>query len=296
MTTGLRKVWEWPACYGRSGYDLSRPILIFVAAKENGFACCGRRCNDPPRPILIFVAAKKMARLQNTTTPTDASILDFRPRLENRCKVLPGSALICAVILDFRPRLENRCKLLPVYALLRASILDFKAKLGNRCKDFPENNLLRAPILDFRPRLGNRCKDFPVYPLLRASILDFKAKLGNRCSIIVVAIENGPPAAQSWHLPCRNRRTATTFRVRFYSSSLQRRTARLQRSRGVQAGTGCHESGIILSKKPPEWHLSPPESTAPPHNTETLTPQLHPQQDLFKLLRPKSCSRIVSER
>ena len=28
----------------------------------------------------------------------------------------------------------------------------------------------------------------------------------------------------------------------------QRRTARLQRSRGVQAGTGCHEGGIILSK------------------------------------------------
>ena len=134
MTTGLRKVWEWPACYDRSGYDLSRPILffvdakengfacsdrrnndpprpilIFVAAKENGFACCGRRCNDPPRPILIFVAAEKMARLQNTTTPTDAPILDFRPRLGNRCK-------------DF-----------PVYPLLRASILDFKAKLGNRC-------------------------------------------------------------------------------------------------------------------------------------------------------------------
>ena len=112
MTTGLRKVWEWPACYGRSGYDFPRPILIFVAAKENGFACsdrrgndpprpilifvaaeengfacCGRRCNDPPRPILSFVAAEKMAHLQNTTTPTDASILDFRPRLENRCKL-----------------------------------------------------------------------------------------------------------------------------------------------------------------------------------------------------------------
>ena len=127
MTTGLRKVWEWPACYGRSGNDPPRPILIFVAAKkngfacsdrrgndpprpilifvaakENGFACCGRRCNDPTRPILIFVAAEKMARLQNTTTPTDASILDFRPRLENHGRVLPESALICAVILDFR--------------------------------------------------------------------------------------------------------------------------------------------------------------------------------------------------
>ena len=86
MTTGLRKVWEWPACYGRSGYDLSRPILIFVAAKENGSACYGRSGYDLSRPILIFVAAEKMARLQNTTTPTDASILDFRPRLGNRCK------------------------------------------------------------------------------------------------------------------------------------------------------------------------------------------------------------------
>ena len=46
LTTGLRKVWEWPACYDRSGYDLSRPILIFVAAKENGFACSDRRNNE----------------------------------------------------------------------------------------------------------------------------------------------------------------------------------------------------------------------------------------------------------
>ena len=41
-------------------------------------------------------------------------------------------------------------------------------------------------------------------------------------------------------------------------SLLHRRIARLQRSRGVQAGTGCHEGGIILRKKPPEWRLSPP--------------------------------------
>ena len=26
----------------------------------------------------------------------------------------------------------------------------------------------------------------------------------------------------------------------------------------MQAGTECHEGGIILSKKPPEWHLSLP--------------------------------------
>ena len=27
---------EWPACSGRCGRDLPRPILFFVAAKENG--------------------------------------------------------------------------------------------------------------------------------------------------------------------------------------------------------------------------------------------------------------------
>ena len=86
-----------------------------------------------------------------------ASILDFVPRLRNRCRVLPVYALIRASILDFRPRLANRCKVLPVYALLRASILDFRARLGNRCKVFPVYTLFRASILDFRPRLANRC-------------------------------------------------------------------------------------------------------------------------------------------
>ena len=45
---------------------------------------------------------------------------------------------------------------------------------------------------------------------------------------------------------------------RLQQSSRQRRIARLPQSFGVQAGTGCHEGGIILSKKPPEWRLSPP--------------------------------------
>ena len=58
----------------------------------------------------------------------------------------------------------------------------------------PVYALQRAVILDFRPRLGNRCKLFPVNTLFRASILDFRVELGNRCSIIVVTVENGPPA------------------------------------------------------------------------------------------------------
>ena len=66
-----------------------------------------------------------------------ASILDFVPRLENRCKDFLVSGLLRALILKFKPRLENRCKLFPVYTLFRASILDFKPKLENRCKLFP---------------------------------------------------------------------------------------------------------------------------------------------------------------
>ena len=62
-----------------------------------------------------------------------------------------------ASILDFKPRLGNRCKLFPVNTLFRASILDFRPELANQCKDFPVNTLFRASILDFRAKLGNRC-------------------------------------------------------------------------------------------------------------------------------------------
>ena len=74
--------------------------------------------------------------------------------------------LLRASILDFKPKLANRCKLFPVYDLQRASILDFKPRLANRCKLFPDYTLLRASILDFRARLANRCKLFPDYPPL----------------------------------------------------------------------------------------------------------------------------------
>ena len=98
--------------------------------------------------------------------------------------------------------------------------------------------------------------------------------------IFVAAEKNGPPAAWSWdagrdRMP-RRRHTpklkaagvapapaATVeplrYRVRFQFSLPQSRTARLQHGRGTQAGTGCHEGGIILSKKPPEWYLPLPQ-------------------------------------
>ncbi|MCI6314077.1 MAG: hypothetical protein MR588_01650 [Bacteroidales bacterium] len=56
--------------------------------------------------------------------------------------LLSGFSLLRASILDFKPRLGNRCKVLTVYTLLRASILDFRPKLGNRCTGFPGLRLL----------------------------------------------------------------------------------------------------------------------------------------------------------
>ena len=70
--------------------------------------------------------------------------------------------LLRASILDFRAKLENRCRVLPVYALIRASILDFKSRLGNRCKVVPVYTIFRASILDFKPRLANRCSTIVV--------------------------------------------------------------------------------------------------------------------------------------
>ena len=95
-------------------------------------------------------------------------------------------------------KLGNRYKETLKNSQTAASILDFKAKLENRCKVFPGNSLIRASILKFKPRLGNRCKETLKNSQTAASILVFRPRLANRCSTIVVAVENGPPAAQSW--------------------------------------------------------------------------------------------------
>ena len=58
--------------------------------------------------------------------------------------------LLPASILDFRPRLANRCKDFPVYTPFRASILDFRPELGNRCKETIKNGPAATVILDLR--------------------------------------------------------------------------------------------------------------------------------------------------
>ena len=137
---------------------------------------------------------------------------------------------------------------LPVYALLCASILDFKARLANRCRVLPVYALLRALILDFRPRLENRCRVLPVYALLCAAILDFRSRLANRCSVLAAALRNGPP-------------TVVVAATRSASDSILRcrkgERFRLQDAVAYAGGGRMHEGGIALSKKPPEWYLSP---------------------------------------
>ena len=68
---------------------------------------------------------------QDMSSTRDERVLGDVLRMHAEDRLLPAS------ILDFRAKLENQCKVFPVYTLLRASIHDFRAKLANRCKFFP---------------------------------------------------------------------------------------------------------------------------------------------------------------
>ena len=126
------------------------------------------------------------------------------------------------MILDFRPKLGNRCKVFPVYTLFRASILDFRPRLGNRCKggmvsptaavattrSVSDSNL-RSCKEEWPACRGCRDNDLP------RPILFFVAarKNGSACSgcrdndvsrpilIFVAAKKNGPPAVHPQRQP-----------------------------------------------------------------------------------------------
>ena len=73
-----------------------------------------------------------------------------------------GTVLLCrhdgaASILDFRPRLANRCSRGAILGRNRAVILDFRPRLANRCSQEAKTRAILASILNFRPRLANRC-------------------------------------------------------------------------------------------------------------------------------------------
>ena len=119
-----------------------------------------------------------------------------------------GTVLLCrhdgaALILDFKPRLANRCSLGADLWQIRASILDFKPRLANRCSRWAILGRNRAVILDFRPRLANRCSQEAKTRANRASILDVRLRLTNRCS---QEVKTGAiPAAQGSEALCRGR-------------------------------------------------------------------------------------------
>ena len=104
-----------------------------------------------------------------------ASIRDFVPRLENRCKDFLVSGLLRALILKFKPRLENRCKLFPVYTLLRALILNLRGSIWESLQGFPTElvvSTMSASDSNFRcgkeewPACSGSRDDDPPRPIL----------------------------------------------------------------------------------------------------------------------------------
>ena len=92
-------------------------------------------------------------------------------------KGLPVYTILRASILDFRLKLENRCRVFPGNAFQRASILDFGARLANRCKVFSGNSPKAASILDFIHRLANQCSFLPGNASCTAVILDLRGSI-----------------------------------------------------------------------------------------------------------------------
>ena len=95
-------------------------------------------------------------------------------------KVKTGA--IRASILDFKPRLANRCSQKVKAGAIRASILNFKSRLSNRCSTTCHFGDFRAVIPVFKPRIGNHCSTTSHFGDFRAAILDFKPRIGNHCS------------------------------------------------------------------------------------------------------------------
>ena len=142
---------EWPACYGRSGIDLPRPILIFVASKKNGppaaavaatisaadsnFCCCDGRL----RPILIFVASKK-----NGPPAASVATTNFRVRFYSS---LP------------RKKMARLQRLLRRRSSASDSILRCRKESGSTCSVCCDDNFPRPiQFFDAAKENGSACR------------------------------------------------------------------------------------------------------------------------------------------
>ena len=119
--------------------------------------------------------------------------------------LFPGNILLPASILDFKPRLANRCKLFPVYTLFRASILDFKPRLENRCKLFSGNILLPAEFVVSTVFLVRFQFSLQQRRMARLQRL-WQQRVLHPIPIFAAAKKNGPPATTD---------ATTILRVRF---------------------------------------------------------------------------------
>ena len=168
---------------------------------------------------------------QDASSTRDERVLGgdvLRMRAEDR--------LIRASILDFRAKLENRCRVLPVYALIRASILDFKPKLENRCRG-EWFRLLQPSLPPQRSASDSNLRSVKEewFRLLRSWRQRSSASDSNLRSVK----EERFRLLRSW------RQRSSASRTNFPCGKEE--WFRLQRAWRTQAGTGFHEGGIILS-------------------------------------------------
>ena len=75
-----------------------------------------------------------MVRAEDGLLPT--SILDFGPKLANRCKVFSGNSPKAASILDFRHGRANQCSFVPGNASCTAVILDLRGSIWESMQGF----------------------------------------------------------------------------------------------------------------------------------------------------------------
>ena len=161
---------------GRRAWRLFGRVLRTLGGKNIGK--CRLRAHQhpllPPLPNLRRARPHVKHPRQDASSTRDECVLGDGLRDLLRARAEDG--LLRASILDFKPRLGNRCRVLPVYTLLRAVILDFRARLENRCRVFPVYGLLRASILDFKLRLANRCKGRMVSPAAVVAATMFRVR------------------------------------------------------------------------------------------------------------------------
>ena len=66
---------------------------------------------------------------QHPLSPPLSNLLEPAPCKTSKARRVLGDVLLPASILDFKPRLDDRCRVFPVYTLLRAAILDFRGSI-----------------------------------------------------------------------------------------------------------------------------------------------------------------------